>query len=121
MSDSGLELQQDGKSKGREEFILIVTTVGKPDEAEKLAGMLVKERKAACVSISSPVKSVYRWQGNVEVEAEIMLFIKTVKANYQKVEQLIRENHSYDVPEIIALPIVQGEVKYLQWLREQCS
>lgn len=119
MSDE--DFQENGGSHNEEEFILIVTTTNKPDEAEKLAGLLVKEKKAACVSISSPVKSVYRWQGNVEIEAEIMLFIKTLKANYQQVERLIRENHGYDVPEIIALPIVRGEEQYLSWLREQCS
>lgn len=98
------------------EFILIISTTNNPDEAKKLAELLVRERAAACVSISSPVTSIYRWQKKVEEEQEIMLFIKTVKDNYEIVERLISENHSYEVPEIISFPLTQGEEKYLQWL-----
>lgn len=83
-----------------------------------MAELLVKERAAACVSVSSPVLSVYRWQENIESEKEVMLFIKTTAANYQKVERLITENHSYEVPEIIAMPIVDGEEKYLRWMAD---
>lgn len=119
---SDLDLQDNvAHFNSKEEFVLIITTANKVEEAEKLAALLVEEQKAACVSISSPVKSVYRWQGNVEIEPEIMLFIKSLKTNFREIEQLILENHSYDVPEIIAIPIVQGENKYLSWLREQCS
>lgn len=110
-------VQQDtSKSDGKEEFILIISTANNSDEAKKLAELIVKEQAAACVSVSSPVLSVYRWKSNVETEKEVMLFIKTVKNNYQRVEQLIIKNHSYEVPEIIALPITQGEERYLQWI-----
>ncbi len=102
----------------KEKFILIISTANSLDEAEKMAELLVKEKTAACVSISSPVLSVYQWRDNVETEKEVMLFIKTVEGNYQKVERMILENHSYEVPEIIALPIVNGEEKYLRWLRD---
>lgn len=100
----------------KQEFILIISTTNNPAEANKLAGLLVEEKAAACVSISSRVTSVYRWKSNVEREEEIMLFIKTVKDNYKKVETLIVENHSYEVPEIISLPLTGGEEKYLQWI-----
>jgi periplasmic divalent cation tolerance protein len=107
------------KTKGNsieKEFILVISTAKNPDEASRLAELLVKEEAAACAAVSSPVMSVYRWKGNIETEQEVMLFIKTVKDNYNLVERLIRENHSYEVPEIIALPIIQGEEKYLQWM-----
>lgn len=100
------------------EFILIISTASNTDEAGKIAGILVGEQVAACVSISSPVTSVYRWKSNVETEQEVMLFIKTVKSNYKTVERLIRQNHSYEVPEIIFLPIISGEGKYLQWISD---
>ena len=103
-------------NNNKQEFVLIISTTNNPDEAEKLAGLLVGERVAACVSISSPVTSIYRWQNNVEREQEIMLLIKTVKDKYEDVKKLILKNHSYEVPEIIMLPIIRGEEKYLQWI-----
>jgi len=106
------------KESNKKEFILIISTANNPVEAKKLAGLLVEERVAACVSMSSPVTSVYRWKNKVETEEEIMLFIKTVKDNYKKVEKLIVENHSYEVPEIISLPITAGEEKHLQWIAD---
>ena len=81
------------ESNEKKEFILIVSTVNNPAEAKKLAGLLVEEKAAACVSVSSPVTSVYRWKSNVETEEEIMLFIKTVKNNYEKVEKWKRTPH----------------------------
>ena len=100
------------------EFIIVITTTNNAEEAEKLAGLLVGQKAAACVSISSAITSLYRWKNNVEKEQEFMLLIKTVKGNYQAVERLIRQNHSYEVPEIIALPVISGEEKYLHWLAE---
>lgn len=109
-------MQKKGKSITEKEFILVICSAKNQEEASKLAELLVKERAAACVSVSAPVTSVYRWKGNIETEQEVTLFIKTVKNNYKLVERLIRENHSYEVPEIIAVPIIQGEENYLQWL-----
>ena len=83
-----------------------------------MASLLVAEKAAACVTISSSVTSFYRWQGKVEQEEEVILIIKTIEDNYQKVESTIKENHHYDVPEIIALPINLGEKSYLKWIKE---
>jgi len=105
-----------GPEKNKEEYTLIISTINSLEEAEKLAEMLVKEKTAACVSVSSPVLSIYRWKDNVETEKEVMLFIKTTRENFPKVERLILENHSYEVPEIIAIPILYGEKRYLTWL-----
>ena len=110
------ESEEQEKINSKKEYLLIITTVNNADEAVKLSELLVKEQAAACVSISSPVTSVYTWKGNVETEKEVMMFIKTVKENYKNVEKLILENHSYEVPEIIALPVTGGEEKYLQWV-----
>jgi periplasmic divalent cation tolerance protein len=99
-------------------YIVIITTTNDHEEAKLLASLLVEEKAAACVTISSPVTSFYRWQGSVEQEGEFMLLIKTIEDNYQKVETAIKENHHYEVPEIIALPIGFGEDSYLKWIRE---
>ncbi|MCI0471137.1 MAG: divalent-cation tolerance protein CutA [Candidatus Aminicenantes bacterium] len=114
MNDTAIP--QKGKNTAEKELILVLSTAKNQPEALKLAELLLKEKAAACVSVSSPVTSVYRWKGNIETEQEVMLFIKTVRDNYHRVERLIRENHSYEVPEIIAIPIIQGEGKYLQWM-----
>ncbi len=103
------------------EFILIITTTNDQEEARHLASLLVGGKTAACVSISSAVISVYRWQGKIEHEDEFMLYIKTTKENYSKVEKIIQENHHYEVPEIIAIPLVNGEMSYLRWIAENTA
>lgn len=99
-------------------FVLILTTTHDKNEAKKLADIIVDAGAAACVSISSPVTSVFTWKGKVETEDEFMLFIKTAVKNYSLVEKLIQDNHSYEVPEIVSLPIENGETSYLQWMAE---
>jgi len=98
--------------------ILIISTTDDVAIAEKMAALLVESKQAACVSISSPITSIYRWQGKIETEKEVMLFIKTREDKYQAVEKIILDNHNYEVPEIIALPIVKGEHTYLQWISD---
>jgi len=109
------------QQKNNTDFVLILSTAKNIGEAEKLAALLVKERAAACVSLSSPVTSVYRWRDNVEIEKEVTLFIKTIVENYKKVEELILNNHKYEVPEIICLPIIDGEPNYLNWIVENST
>ena len=114
-------MKEPKPQKGRNNngaFNLIITTTNDRQEAKRIADLLVEKGAAACVSISSPVTSVYKWKGKVETEDEFMLFIKTLAQNYPIVEKLIRENHSYEVPEIVAIPIDKGEVTYLKWLAE---
>ena len=101
-------------------FLVVLTTCPSRDEAEKLARLLVKTSAAACVSLLHGVESVYRWKGNVESGVEHMLLIKTTAACYPAVEQTIRQNHSYQVPEIIALSVAAGEARYLEWLAASC-
>ncbi len=99
------------------EYCMILTTCGSQEEAERIAEVLVSRRVAACVQVSN-IHSTYRWEGKVHKDAEYLLLIKTQARLYEKVEAAILENHSYEVPEIIQLPITQGSKNYLEWLEE---
>ena len=89
--------------------IVVLVTCASAKEARKIARALVKERLAACANIlASPVQSVYRWKGTVESAKEFLLIIKTTKARFPKLKATVKRLHSYDVPEIIALPIAAG-------------
>lgn len=98
--------------------IQVLTTTEKREDAERIAGMLVSRRLAACVQVVGPISSTYRWKGTVESASEWQCQIKTSADRYDDVEAAIRTHHPYDVPEIIALPIVQGNAAYLEWLHE---
>lgn len=98
--------------------MLILCTTGSDAQAEEIARALVDAKLAACVHIVGTVCSVYRWEGKVVREEEKQLWIKTRKDLYPAVETMIRELHSYDVPEILAVPIERGLEPYLQWLDE---
>lgn len=97
-------------------FCVILTTSSK-DEAERLAEMLVSRKLAACVQIVN-IASTYMWQGKITKEAEFLLLIKTTAHLYPAVETAIMENHSYEVPEIIQIPITRGLPAYLTWVGE---
>ena len=99
--------------------IVVYVTVGSPEEGARLARTLVEERLAACVSRVRPIQSVYRWQGNVEQSEEELLIIKTQRNLFGRLKDRVQQLHSYLVPEIIALPILEGSEKYLKWLQEQ--
>ena len=100
------------------EFIVVLVTCGSEEEAVKIANVLVEERLAACVNLISPVRSIYRWEGKVWDEKEWILFIKTQKERFEELERKVKSLHSYSVPEIIGLPIVEGADSYLKWLEE---
>ncbi|MBV9385794.1 MAG: divalent-cation tolerance protein CutA [Chroococcidiopsidaceae cyanobacterium CP_BM_ER_R8_30] len=97
---------------------VVLVTTDSQKEAETIAGALVQFRLAACVSLL-PIHSIYTWQGEVHREPEWQLLIKTDLAQFETLAAKIRELHSYEVPEIIALPIVAGSQPYLQWISEQ--
>jgi periplasmic divalent cation tolerance protein len=103
------------------EFLVVLVTVGSSEEGERLARAVVEERLAACVNRLGPVRSIYRWQGSVEQSDEELLLVKTRRDLFERLKARISELHSYSVPEIIALPIVDGSAAYLQWLEEQLS
>jgi len=99
------------------EFIQVVTTTSSQVEAINIARLLVEQRLAACVQVVGPIESIYRWESKVENATEWQCTSKTVKQLFSQVEQLIQENHSYKTPEILAIPIVDGSLEYLEWLR----
>ncbi|UCC41808.1 MAG: divalent-cation tolerance protein CutA [Candidatus Aminicenantes bacterium] len=96
-----------------------MTTVPDEEEGQKIAHKLVKDRLAACVTISAASKSYYWWQGNISEEKEYILFIKTQDSLYPELEKKLLKIHPYDVPEIVALPILKGFKKYLNWITEE--
>jgi periplasmic divalent cation tolerance protein len=98
------------------EPLLILTNLPDAASAESLATTLVEKRAAACVNVLAPCRSIYRWQGRVETATEVPLLIKSTVANYPLVVQIVRAQHPYDVPELIALPITHGLPAYLDWL-----
>src|SRR5579884_885237 len=95
---------------------VVLTTAGNRDEAEKIANALVEGELAACVNIVGPMKSIYRWQGKVETAEEFLLVVKTWARAYDDVEETIRELHSYELPECIALRVEKGSESYLEWI-----
>jgi periplasmic divalent cation tolerance protein len=99
--------------------IIVLVTCGSRKEARKIARALVEQRLAACVSeIAVPVASTYRWEGKVESTKEFLLLIKTSRRRFAAVRDAVHKLHSYEVPEIIAVPIVAGSQAYLEWIAE---
>ncbi len=100
------------------EYVQVLTTVGSEEEAERISSLLVERRLAACVQVVGPIESRYRWQGKVEQEREWQCLAKTEASRYAEVEAAIREAHSYDEPEILAIPVLAGSSGYLRWISE---
>ncbi len=101
--------------------ILALSTCDSQEAAERIARTLVERRLAACVNIVPGVTSVYRWKGAVEQASEWLLLIKTTRAQFEKLANEFRGLHSYEVPELIALPIVDGLEPYLRWMDESVA
>jgi periplasmic divalent cation tolerance protein len=110
-----------GRASMQQETILVLTNVPDNAVAKTLAEAMVEQRLAACVNILPVVQSVYRWQGVIEQASEITLMIKTTRARYAELEQLIQHLHPYDVPEVIAIPVSAGLPSYLQWIESETS
>ena len=96
--------------------LLVLTNLPERAAAERLAGLLIEKRLAACVNILAPCRSVYRWQGAVRHDEEHPMLIKTTAERYPALEQALRSGHPYELPEIIAVPIERGLPAYLQWV-----
>jgi periplasmic divalent cation tolerance protein len=102
-------------------FCQVTTTLPDQAAAERMAATLVQERLAACAQVTGPVSSTYRWQSSVDHAAECYCHLKTTVARLPAVRARIRELHPYDVPEVIALPIIGGDSDYLRWIEESVS
>ena len=96
--------------------IVVFVTCGKEEEAQEIANTLVEKRLAACVNIMPGVSSLYWWENKVTRDTEFLLIIKTSRSRYRELEREIQRLHSYSVPEIVALPIVEGSQEYLDWI-----
>ena len=101
------------------EAILILTSFPEEKEALRLAKQLIDQHTAACVHIGSPLTSIYHWKGKTETVAEVPVVIKTLSAHYTEIEQTIKAMHPYELPEIIAVPIIKGLPAYLQWIADE--
>ena len=101
--------------------ILVLATLPDREAAGRLAEVLVRERLAACVSIGAPVESISHWRGKVETAKEVPVTIKTRRDCYAAVEKAIRHHHPYELPEIIAIPVIDGFAPYLDWIAAETA
>jgi len=101
--------------------IIVLITAGSEEEAHKIARLLVKQKKAACVNILPGMDSFFRWKGKIDSAREALLLVKTRASLFPEIISLVKEIHSYEVPEIIALPIIAGSEDYLRWLDAACQ
>src|SRR5512136_2813749 len=102
-------------------FVVVFVTCGSEEEASKIAHALVGEGLAACANIVSPIRSIFRWEGKISDEREWLLVIKTQEARFQDLEKRVKSLHSYQIPEVISLPILAGSSSYLNWLEENTA
>lgn len=100
------------------EATVVFITAANREEAARLAEMLVGARLAACVQILPEIESIYRWQGKIEREAEVLLLAKSTRAKFEDLEREVRAIHSYETPEIVAVPATAVSGPYLKWLKE---
>jgi len=101
--------------------IIVLSTVDSAELGESIATALVESGEAACVNIVPGVRSVYRWEGKLCRDAELLLLVKTVEGKFDAVRERIRGLHPYQVPEVLAVPVAAGDADYLRWLREAVS
>lgn len=103
------------------DYVQVLTTAGSEEEAQRIGQALIENRLAACVQVAGPVSSTYRWQGEVERAQEWQCLAKTEAGLYDEVEAAIRRVHSYDEPEILAIPVLAGSRGYLDWISASLS
>ena len=101
--------------------LIVFSTVSKEEDGVRLARTLVEEKLAACVNLVPRIRSFYRWKGEVQDDQETLLIIKTTENNYTLLEERLKTLHGYELPEIVAVTIDQGEIRYLGWLAEMCG
>ena len=100
------------------EALVVLITASSPEEGEAIARALVEEKLAACVNVIPGMTSLYRWRGELQREGEVLLVVKSRRELFDHLAARVRELHSYQVPEIIALPVIVGDEDYLRWLSE---
>jgi periplasmic divalent cation tolerance protein len=100
-------------------YLVVFITTSSYEEARKIADTLIAQKKAACVNIVPKVNSLFRWKGKIEEAEESLMVVKTRAELFSDVESTVKSMHGYEVPEIIALPVVEGNPDYLAWLKEE--
>jgi periplasmic divalent cation tolerance protein len=115
-ADSAGRLTVDTSAEMDSPALLVITAIDSPDLARQIAEALVEQRLAACVNMVSGVRSVYRWEGELKNGEEILLLIKTTTERFQDLSSVIHRLHSYQVPEILAVPVDRGDPAFLSWL-----
>lgn len=103
------------------QFLFLLTTVPDEKTGQKIARLAVEQRLAACATLSGRVASTYWWEGEITQDQEFQLFLKTQDVHFPQLEKLIQENHPYEVPEIICLPVLKGHKPYLDWIEKETS
>jgi uncharacterized protein involved in tolerance to divalent cations len=103
------------------DYIVVFITASSEKEGEKIASALLKEKLAACVNMIGDIKSTFRWKGQISTEDEVLLIAKTKDILFESLKKRVLELHSYEVPEIIALPILAGFEKYLEWIKKETA
>ena len=102
-------------------YIVVFITTSSLPQARKIANILVSKRLTACVNILPGINSIFRWQGRLDYAKEVLLIAKTIKSNFRKLTKQVKKIHSYEVPEIIALPIIAGNKEYLKWISDSVA
>ena len=102
-----------------EDILIVFITVPSQEEGERIGANLVESRLAACVNVIPQVSSIFRWQGKIEKENELLLVIKTTRDRMDELTSKIKELHSYDVPEILAVPVFAGSKDYIDWVQQE--
>lgn len=98
-------------------YAVVTTTTSSIEEADKLACVMLEKKLAACVQVL-PIKSYYTWKDKLNIENENLLIIKCKRTDFAEIEKCIKENHSYEVPEVVMMPIENGSKEYLGWIKE---
>ena len=104
----------------KEQFIIIETTFSNLEMAKNLAKILIDQKLAACIHLQK-IESLYSWKGKIANDDEILLIIKSNSRYFDKISQIIKDNHDYELPQIIAKPIIAGDEKYLSWIETKLS
>lgn len=100
------------------DYSVVYITAPNEDEAARIAKALVEDKFAGCVNIVKNIRSIYRWQDTIEDDDEVLMIVKTRKDLFKELKKRVKELHSYTVPEIVAIPIIDGSDDYMRWLRE---
>ncbi|THJ23784.1 MAG: divalent-cation tolerance protein CutA [Nitrospira sp. CG24D] len=105
----------------KSEVIIVFVTVPGLREGSRISKAILTSRLAACVNVIPGVQSMYQWKGKIVREKEAMLVMKTTRARYQKLEQKIKQLHPYEVPEVIAMPLICGSPQYIEWVKREVA